>query len=151
MSTVAIAENLASIKHYGQVDKAGKPYITHPARVAAAVYFPEAKMVAWLHDVLEDTDTTAEDLLELGFSAEVVSAVIALTKKPGELRIDAAHRTAKNCLAVVVKIADVQDNMDLSRLPVITEKDLKRQEEYKLVMKILQDALKDFKKKEIPL
>lgn len=144
MSTVEIAENLANNKHYGQVDKAGKPYIDHPARIAASVDFPEAKMVAWMHDILEDTDTTVEELLELGFSTEVVNAIIALTKNHGESRIDAAHRTAKNWLAVVVKVADVQDNMNLSRLPVITDRDLKRQEEYKLVMKILQDALKNF-------
>ncbi len=140
MTTEQLAKDLATERHQGQFDKSGEPYINHPKRVADGVKTPEEKMVAWLHDILEDTNTTADELLELGFSLDVVKAVQALTKEPGETRISAAHRTAANRIAVAVKLSDLTDNMNLDRLPKITEKDLARQEEYKKVKLILEDA-----------
>ena len=97
-------------------------------------------MAAWMHDLIEDTDTTADELLKLGFPVAVVDAILSLTKRPGESRISAAHRTAANRIGVAVKLADVADNMNLDRLPQVTEKDLARLEEYKQVKLILEDA-----------
>ena len=140
MSTVELAEQLATERHYGQIDKAGEPYIKHPERVANAVNTPEEKMAAWMHDLLEDTNTTSDELLKLGFPVAVVNAVLSLTKRPGESRISAAHRTAANRIGVAVKLADVADNMNLNRLPHVTENDMARLEEYKKVLLILEDA-----------
>ena len=77
------------------------------------------------------------DLISLGFSQEIVDAVVALTKKEGESRIEAAYRAVKNPIARVVKLADVADNMDITRIPHPTTKDLLRLEEYKQVQNIL--------------
>lgn len=141
MSTLEKAIVLAATKHEGQVDKSGKPYILHPLAVMALVKTMNEKIVAVLHDVIEDTDVTAGDLFALGFSDEIVTAIQALTKQNGESRVQAAHRTAQNPLATKVKLADVEHNMDMSRLVVITEKDILRQAEYKLVKEILLKAL----------
>lgn len=140
MATLELAQKLATERHRNQFDKAGEPYINHPKRVADGVKTTEEKMAAWLHDTLEDTCTTAEELLELGFTVEVVKAVQALTKQSGETRITAAHRTAANRIAVAVKLSDLADNMNLDRLRNITAKDLARLEEYKMVKLILEDA-----------
>jgi GTP diphosphokinase / guanosine-3',5'-bis(diphosphate) 3'-diphosphatase len=140
MSTLEQAIILAATKHEGQLDKAGKPYILHPMAVMASVSNIDEKIVAILHDVLEDTDVTVDDLYDIGFSTEIVAAIVALTKQKGESRIEAARRTALNPLATIVKLADVAHNMDLSRISVVTDKDLKRQEEYKLVKEILLNA-----------
>lgn len=140
MATIELAQRIATERHEGQVDKAGAPYIDHPKRVAAGVNTPEEKMVGWLHDVLEDTATTADELLQLGFSTEVVDAIKALTKLPGETRISAAHRVATNRLALAVKLSDVADNMNLDRLPKVTDKDLARLAEYQKVKDILESA-----------
>lgn len=97
----------------------------------------EHKIVAVLHDVLEDTETSAEDLYALGFQTHIVEAIVALTKKQGESRLQAVQRTVQNPIARVVKLADITDNMDLSRIPAPTLKDLERLNEYKQVRDIL--------------
>lgn len=97
----------------------------------------DQQIVAVLHDILEDTDTTIVDLISLGFSQDIIDAILALTKKEGESRIEAAYRAVKNPIARVVKLADVADNMDLSRIAQPTNKDLLRLEEYKQVHSIL--------------
>ena len=137
MSTIEKAIILATKKHTGQVDKADQPYIFHPLRLMLKVSTTEQKIVAVLHDILEDTDTTVVDLISLGFSDEIVEAVQALTKNRGESRIEAAYRAVKNPIARVVKLADVLDNMDLSRISHPTTRDLIRLEEYKQVQQIL--------------
>lgn len=90
-----------------------------------------------LHDIVEDTPVTFDDLLAEGFAPDVVDAVRALTKLPGEDRLDAARRAAANPIARAVKLADVADNMDLSRLAAPTGKDLARLEQYRQVKAIL--------------
>ena len=100
----------------------------------------DAKIVAVGHDLLEDTDTTIDDLKAHGCSDEIIQAIVALTKLKGERRVDSAHRIINNRLACEVKLADVAHNMDLSRLPTITDKDLSRLEEYKMVQLILENA-----------
>ncbi len=140
MATLEKAIELAAKYHAGQTDKAGLPYILHPLTVMSKVDSIEEKIVAVLHDIVEDTPMTAEDLLELGFSNTVVEAVVALTKTKGMTRIEAAYQAKANPIARVVKLADLADNMNLKRISNPTEKDYQRLEEYKQVKKILQSA-----------
>ena len=137
MSTLEKAIALAAKKHAGQLDKAGQPYILHPLRLMLNVESMDQKMVAVMHDLLEDTDATIVDLITLGFSQNVIDAVVALTKKEGESRLDAAKRIVKNSLARTVKLADLADNMDLSRIKSPTPRDFMRLEEYKKVKDFL--------------
>ncbi len=130
----------ATEQHLGQLDKAGQAYILHPLRIMQKVKDPDAKIVAVLHDILEDTATSADDLLSLGFSPDIVNAVLAVTKKNGENRFQAVQRTVKNALACEVKLADLSDNMDLSRLPSISAKDLARFSQYLKIKDILLNA-----------
>lgn len=115
MEILKVAKLVATIAHSGQVDKGGNDYITHPEAVANAVETEEEKTVAWLHDVVEDTYVTLEDLAEV-FPAEVVNAVDSITWRPNESREHYLHRVAANPIAVEVKIADLIHNSDLSRL-----------------------------------
>ena len=138
MSTVEIAIEIAARAHAGQVDKAGAPYIFHPLRLMLAVTTPFERMTAVLHDTVEDTDISLADLRDAGFPAEVLDAVDALTKRKGEKRMEAARRAAGNPIALVVKLADVTDNMDLSRIANPTEKDFARLKEYEQVKELLE-------------
>ncbi|QMT41249.1 HD domain-containing protein [Neisseria shayeganii] len=138
MATLELAIELAARFHAGQRDKGGAPYILHPLRVMASVSSEAEKIVAVLHDIVEDTEMDEYGLRQHGFSDEIVEAVLALTKREKESRIDAAKRAAANPIARVVKLADVADNMDLSRLEVVTTKDLDRIEQYKAVKRILE-------------
>lgn len=140
MSSIEKAIALAAKKHAGQLDKADQPYIFHPLRLMLKFKTIELQIVAVLHDILEDTDTTVVDLISLGFDQNVIDAVKALTKLPNENRIEAAYRAVKNPLARAVKLADVADNMDLSRITHPTAQDLHRIEEYKNVQRILMSA-----------
>lgn len=140
MSTIERAIEIASRAHAGQVDKAGEPYIFHPLRLMQAVQTPEERIVAVLHDVVEDTDVTLEELKSDGFSDRVIEAIDALTRREGETRLEAARRAAENSLARVVKLADVTDNMDFRRIPIPSEKDLDRLREYVRVKELLERA-----------
>ena len=124
------AIELAKQHHEGQTDKAGKPYIEHPLRVMNQVESEEEKIVAVLHDIVEDTDISLNDLRNEGFSEEVVSAVECLTKQDGENYDSYIERISFNPLAVKIKLADLEDNSDLTRLPEVTDKDLERIEKY---------------------
>lgn len=131
------ALEIAVSSHAGDVDKAGTPYILHPLRVMAAVPTMDEKIAAVLHDVVEDTDWTFEMLEAEGFPARILDALRALTKEPGEKQIDAARRAAANPIARVVKLADVADNMDLSRIANPTTEDHERLDEYRAVKALL--------------
>lgn len=126
-SIAVLAKEIAAAAHRGQVDKAGQPYITHPARVAARVAGDEhAVAAAWLHDVVEDTPVTLADL-EDSFPTEVTIAVDALTRRPGEAPADYYARVRAVPLALTVKLADLADNSDpqrLARLDVATRERL---------------------------
>jgi GTP diphosphokinase / guanosine-3',5'-bis(diphosphate) 3'-diphosphatase len=137
MSTVERAIAIAAAAHAGQIDKAGQPYILHPLRIMLTFATDHERMAAVLHDVVEDTDVTLDQLVAEGFAREVINAVVALTKLPGESRHDAAHRAAKDPVARRVKLADNTDNMDLSRIANPTEKDFARLDEYEAVRQIL--------------
>ena len=125
-----LAQSIAVAAHEGQVDKAGKPYIEHPAHVAAGVQGDAAKAVAWLHDVVEDTPLTFADLQERGVAPEVIEALKLLTHDESVPYLEYVRSLKSNALARVVKLADLRHNSDLSRLPRITEKDQRRAEKY---------------------
>ena len=114
-----MAIQLATRVHAGQVDKAGMPYILHPLRVMLDMDTPDERVVAVLHDVLEDAKAgtvTAEILAANGFPAEVVQAVVTLTRVPGETYADYIHRVGQSGpLARKVKMADLLDNLDPER------------------------------------
>ncbi len=124
------AIELAKQHHKGQTDRTGKPYIEHPLRVMNQMKSEEEKIVAVLHDIVEDTDISLNDLRNEGFSEEVVSAVECLTKQDGENYDSYIERISFNPLAVKIKLADLEDNRDLTRLPQVTDKDLERLEKY---------------------
>jgi (p)ppGpp synthase/HD superfamily hydrolase len=137
MSTLERAIEIAARAHAGQVDKAGQPYILHPLRLMLAVTTESERIAAVLHDVVEDTEWTLEMLRVEGFPETVLGAVCALTKFEGESRVAAATRAAAHPVARVVKLADVSDNMDLSRIANPTEKDYARLREYEQVRALL--------------
>jgi guanosine-3',5'-bis(diphosphate) 3'-pyrophosphohydrolase len=137
MATLERAIVLAAAAHTGQVDKAGQAYILHPLRVMLRVTQEHERMAAVLHDIVEDTAVTLEQLVAEGFPPAVIAAVDALTKRPGESRTQAAQRAAAHPIARQVKLADNAENMDLTRIENPTERDFARVEEYKLVREIL--------------
>ena len=140
MSTLEKAIALAATQHAGQLDKGGQPYILHPLRLMLQFSNPTLQIIAVLHDILEDTATTAEDLKALCFSAEIIQSIQALTKQTGESRLETVKRTVLNPLATQVKYVDVLDNMNLSRINNPTARDFARLEEYKEVLEILKQA-----------
>lgn len=124
------AIQLASTKHYGQRDKSGKPYIFHLIHVMNNVNNLSSKIVAILHDILEDTDMTKSDLINLGFCENIVEAIDILTKPKQEVYMNYIKEVSQNSISKEVKLADLKHNMDLTRLETISEKDLKRVEKY---------------------
>lgn len=117
---------LATNKHAGQVDKGGNIYIEHPLRLMTKMDTIEEKIVAVLHDIVEDTDCSLDDLRKEGFPENIVTAVDCLTRKKDETYKEFILRIRENPLAKKVKLRDIFDNMDLSRIPNPTEKDYER-------------------------
>lgn len=130
MATLEHAITLAANAHAGQVDKAGAPYILHPLRVMLRCSTNEQRIAAVLHDVVEDCGVTLERLRAEGFSDAVVRAISSLTKREGEDYDAFVRRAGADPIARVVKLADLADNRDLSRIPNPTEKDRARLEKY---------------------
>ena len=124
------AIRIAVEAHAGQKDKNGQPYIFHPLRVMARVLTEDEKIVAILHDVVEDTPWTADQLRERGFPPHILHAISCVTKRKGEPYDDFVNRSASDPIAIRVKIADVEDNMDIRRLQHITAKDQERLAKY---------------------
>ena len=131
------AYKIAKKAHLGQVDKAGEAYIKHPEKVASFVKTDEEKAVAYLHDVIEDTELTLENLYEYDFSKEVIEAVDIITKKRGEDYQSYLNSVKKNKLARAVKLADLRHNSNLTRLTKVTEKDIERKEKYQKAINFL--------------
>lgn len=134
MDFLSAAIELAAAHHAGQVDKAGRPYILHPLRVMASMESDIDKAVAILHDTIEDTSLTTARLRLFRFPEKVIQAVDCLTKREGEKYFDYIDRVSKNEIAVRVKIADLRDNMDKSRLNNWSEQDQKRQDKYQTAL-----------------
>ena len=125
------AIQIATEAHKGQLDKSGKDYIGHPLRVMEMGRTEEEKIVGVLHDVVEDTSWTFEALEAEGFSPEVIAALKCVTKlSENENYDDFIERVKKNPLAMAVKINDLTDNMDIRRLPYLSDKDVKRLKKY---------------------
>jgi (p)ppGpp synthase/HD superfamily hydrolase len=130
MATLEDAISLAVEKHRGQVDKSGQPYILHPMHVMCGMKTEHEMMAAILHDVVEDTDVSLQNLEEWGYPVEVVAAVDCLSRREGESYEDFVARTKSNALAVQVKLGDLRDNMDIRRIKDFSEDDLNRLKRY---------------------
>ena len=131
MSTLPRAIEIATEAHKGQFDKAGNEYIGHPLRVMEMGMNEEEKIVGVLHDLIEDTDWTFEMLEAEGFAPEIIAALKCVTKLSENENYDAfIERVRKNPLATTVKINDLTDNMDIRRLPYLSDKDVKRLKKY---------------------
>ena len=137
------AIEIAAKAHAGQVDKGGKPYILHPLRVMMNFCNDDevAQICAILHDVVEDTDITLDDLRTEGFADEIITALECLTKRDGESYDDFIGRILTNKLACKVKNGDLADNMDLTRMPNPTDKDKERVKKYSDAADRINDVL----------
>jgi (p)ppGpp synthase/HD superfamily hydrolase len=122
---------LALKAHTGQLDKGGNPYILHPLRMALRFNDPSLQVISILHDVIEDSNITFSDLNSFGFSNEIVEAISALTKNESENYEDFINRVCLNKLATQVKLVDLEDNMDVTRIKNLTEEDRVRLNKYK--------------------
>ena len=131
ISPIEQALTIALVAHWEQTDKADKPYILHPLRVMSKFKSQTRQIVAVLHDVIEDGDVQIDFLKGEGFSQRVIDALIALTHRKDESYEDYIDRVSENRIALSIKIADLQDNMNLSRIANPTEKDYARLEKYK--------------------
>ncbi|MBY8959658.1 HD domain-containing protein [Pseudomonas sp. MIS38] len=129
--TLERAIAIAATAHAGQVDKGGAPYILHPLKVMLRMSTLEESIVAVLHDVVEDCAISLDDLRKEGFSEEVLSAIESVTKVPGESYEDFVERAAQNPIGRVVKLADLEENSDLSRIASPSWEDLERVEKYR--------------------
>lgn len=130
---------IAMESHQGQIDKADKAYILHPLRVMLAMKAEEEMIVAVLHDAVENSNVTLEDLKFQDFPAIIIDAIACITNKSEESYSDYIQRIKKNPLASRVKIADLRDNMNLRRIANPRQEDFDRVEKYKKALAILQD------------
>ncbi len=130
MATLGRAIAIAAAAHQAQLDKSGKAYILHPLRMMFKMATDEERMAAILHDVVEDSDWTLDGLRQEGFSEEVLLAVDSLTNRDGENYEQFIERVKQNPLAIRVKIADLEDNMDMQRLSQFGEKEVERLKKY---------------------
>lgn len=126
MSDLETAIGLACKVHLGQRDKAGQAYILHPLRLMLKLANDDERIAAVLHDVVEDGDVSLDDLRQMGYAEPVVAAIDCLSRRPEETYEQFIERIALNPLASRVKMEDLKDNMDLTRLGAVEDKDLER-------------------------
>ena len=138
MKLIETSLQIALQAYAGKTDKAGREYILHPLRVMAKMKTDLEISAALFHDVIEDSDSTAEQLLAEGIPAEVVEAVRYLSKNEHEDYMDFVTRVKKNPLAAKVKVADIEDNIDILRLAALDEHDLARIRKYHSAWHLLQ-------------
>lgn len=143
MPTVEDAISLAVRAHAGQKDRYGQPYILHVIRVVARLFDPPAQMAAALHDVVEDTAVTLDELRLMGYSEAVLAAVECVTRRNNETYEQFIERIAPNPLAVRVKLADLEDNMDLRRGGLLRAEDLERVARYQRAWKRLTTGIRE--------
>jgi (p)ppGpp synthase/HD superfamily hydrolase len=137
MSNLQRALEIAVEAHKSQKQKDGTPYALHPIRLSLSLGSEEQKIVALLHDVVEDTDWTFDDLEREGFSENIMGALRLLTHTDGSPYDEYIERLASNPLAKAVKKSDLTDNMDLKRIPEPTEKDFARLQKYHRAWRVL--------------
>lgn len=130
MPNLERALQIAVKAHAGQTDKSGAAYIFHPIRVMARCRTDDAKIVALLHDVLEDTAVSFDDLASEGFSPSVLSALRLVTHSPGVPYEEYVQSVSANPIATEVKLADLEDNADIRRLQEVDDKAVKRLRKY---------------------
>ena len=135
-----LAEKIANEAHQGQLDKGGNPYIEHPIAVADSLENMEHKIVALLHDVLEDTTLTVDDLKNYGFTDRIVKSICVLTKKDEITYEEYLSYIKTDCNALYVKMADIKHNMDIGRIPNPTKDDYTRIKKYQKALAFLEDA-----------
>ena len=137
------AIEIAVSAHKGVKDKGGNPYILHPLRVMLSLNSEEEKIVGVLHDVVEDAeDWTFEKLQDEGFSTQILEGLQSVTKTSEDENYDGfVQRALANAIGRQVKIADIKDNLDVTKLDILTEKDMKRLQSYKKSLKILQNGI----------
>ena len=140
MNLIEKSLQIALRAYSGKTDKAGREYILHPLRVMAKMNTEIEMSAALLHDVIEDSEITAEQLLAEGIPAEVVEAVQFLSKNEGEEYQDFVIRAKKNQLAAKVKIADIEDNIDVLRLQSLDDYDLARVKKYHSAWHLLHET-----------
>lgn len=125
--------------HKEQKDKSGLPYVFHPFHLADQMDDENSVIVALLHDVVEDSDKTFEDLIEMGFKHEIIDALKLLTHEEDVDYFEYVLKIKENELAKKVKLADLRHNSDTSRLDKITEKDSQRVHKYRKAIEILEN------------
>ena len=137
------AIEIAVSAHKGVKDKGGNPYILHPLRVMLSLNSEEEKIVGVLHDVVEDAeDWTFEKLQDEGFSTQILEGLQSVTKTSEDENYDEfVQRALANAIGRQVKIADIKDNLDVTRLDILTEKDMKRLQSYKKSLMTLQSGI----------
>ncbi|MGZ4808099.1 MAG: HD domain-containing protein [Thermoanaerobaculia bacterium] len=143
MSTLERAIEIAAGKHAGQTDKAGAPYILHPLRVMLRVSTNDERITAVLHDVVEDCGVTLEDLRAEGFSPDVLRAIESVTKREGESYDAFVARAAADPIGRRVKLADLEDNSDLTRIAIPTDRDRERVDKYARALQYLRERGSD--------
>lgn len=125
--------------HKDQKDKSGLPYVHHPFHLAEQMETEDTTIVALLHDVVEDTEYTLDDIRAMGFPERIIEALSYMTHDSAVPYLDYVAKIKENPIATAVKLADLKHNSDLSRLAVVDEKALKRVEKYSKAMKILEE------------
>ena len=135
LATLERAIEIAVEAHKGQKDKAGMPYVLHPLRLMFKMESNNEKIAALLHDVVEDSDWTLDDLKKEGFNSDVIEAVSLLTRDEKDSYDEFVQKTVSNPISKNVKIADINDNLDLNRLNVIMDKDIARIKKYHRILK----------------
>lgn len=140
MATLQRAIELAVSFHSQQVDKSGQPYILHPMRIMLWCSTEEERQAAIMHDLLEDTSLTIDELIQEGFCQSVIDCVDCLTRRDGETYAEFIERCCENPMAIKIKLLDIADNMDVTRLDTLGENDLGRLKRYHRARKRLLDA-----------
>lgn len=133
-----MALKLCFAAHKEQLDKCGIPYVFHPFHLAEQMQTEEATIVALLHDVVEDTDYTLEDITAMGFDPVITDALTLLTHDEAVPYMDYVRAIKDNPVAKAVKLADLKHNSDLSRLDIVDEKALARREKYLKALELLE-------------
>lgn len=133
------AMKLSFEAHRDQCDKGGMPYVYHPFHLAEQMDSEETVIVALLHDAVEDSDYTLDDIAKMGFSKTVTDALDLMTRRDGVPYMDYVSKLKENPVARAVKLADLRHNSDLSRLDAVDEKALERVEKYKRAIELLSE------------